>query len=126
MRGESFEDLECWQAAYRLKRRIWEEVAPHFPKEERFELKSQIIRAARSSTANIAEGWGRYHYLDSRKFYLNSRGSQAEILDHLLEARDCNYISPQLFDSLKADLNTSLRLLNGYIRYLNSKFENKG
>ncbi|WP_332913985.1 four helix bundle protein [Algoriphagus boritolerans] len=96
-KSDSFEELICWQKAYQLKRRIKEEVICKLPKYEQFELKSQILRASRSATANIAEGWGRFHYLDSNKFYYNSRGSLAEILDHLIEARDDKYISKDLF-----------------------------
>ncbi|SDC82583.1 four helix bundle protein [Algoriphagus faecimaris] len=121
MIGETFEDLKCWQSAYILKRRIRKEVISSFPKEERYELTSQLIRASRSSTANIAEGWGRFHFLESRKFYYNSRGSQAEVLDHLMEARDCEYISDELYESLRADVIASIKILNGYIRYLSSK-----
>ncbi|MDF2159394.1 four helix bundle protein [Algoriphagus sp. CAU 1675] len=126
MKGETFEDLKCWQSAYQLKRRIRNEVIPFLPKEERFELASQLIRASRSATANIAEGWGRFHYLESRKFYFNSRGSQAEMIDHLIEAKDCGYISLELFKSLTSTIEESIKILNGYIRYLNSKIETKG
>ncbi|MFC3415133.1 four helix bundle protein [Algoriphagus faecimaris] len=125
MMGETFEDLKCWQSAYSLKRRIRKEVIGLFPKEERYELTSQLIRASRSSTANIAEGWGRFHFLESRKFYYNSRGSQAEVLDHLMEARDCEYISDELYESLRADVIASIKILNGYIRYLSSKVKLK-
>lgn len=115
---DTFEDLKCWQSAYLLKNRIRVEVLPLIPEKEKFELKSQLLRAARSATANIAEGWGRFHFLDSRKFYFNSRGSLGEILDHLLEAKDCNYIPDSLYQSLKVDCITTLKILNGYIRYL--------
>ena len=121
MVGETFEDLKCWQSAFRLKQRIRKEVIPNFPKEERYELTSQLVRATRSSTANIAEGWGRFHFLESRKFYFNARGSQAEVLDHLMEAKDCSYISSELYKSLRADVIESIKILNGYIRYLTSK-----
>ena len=90
---DTFEDLKCWQAAYSLKNRIRNDVLPLIPDKEKYELKSQLLRSARSATANIAEGWGRFHFLDSRKFFFNSRGSLGEILDHLMEAKDCKYIS---------------------------------
>ena len=121
MIGETFEDLKCWQSAYRLKQRIREEVIPNFPKEERYELTSQLVRATRSATANISEGWGRFHFLESRKFYFNSRGSQAEVIDHLMEARDYGYISSELYNSIRANVIESIKILNGYIRYLTSK-----
>jgi four helix bundle protein len=118
---DTFEDLKCWQSAYFLKNRIRNEVLILIPEKEKYELKSQLLRAARSATANIAEGWGRFHFLDSRKFFFNSRGSLGEILDHLIEAKDCNYISQDLYRSIQEDCFTSLKILNGYIRYLTDK-----
>jgi four helix bundle protein len=120
---ETFEDLKCWQAAYGLKRRLWNEVIKAMPKQERFELYSQILRAARSATSNIAEGWGRFHFLDSRRFYYNSRGSLSEILDHLIEARDLEYISEESYQSLRLDTIRAIKILNGYIRYLKKEVE---
>jgi len=74
----NFEELHCWQSCYYLKTNVLKRL----PKNERFELYAQLLRAARSSTANIAEGWGRYHYKESIIFFRFARGSIAEILDH--------------------------------------------
>ena len=116
--GENFEKLECWQVCYELKEFIRREVLPKLPKTERFELYSQLLRASRSATANIAEGWGRYHYKENIKFLLNARGSVAEILDHSLEAHSWNYISDETLQQIRDKTNSCIRLLNGYIRYL--------
>lgn len=117
-RSETFENLKCWQLAYNLKRSIKNEVVINFPSNEKFELRSQIVRAARSATANIAEGWGRYHYLDSNKFYYNSRGSITEILDHIIEARDEEYISEEVYLKFRSMIIETLKVINGYIFYL--------
>ena len=82
--ANSFEDLERWKACNRLKSFIKEEVLVNLPKSEKFELHSQLLRASRSATANVAEGWGRFHYKENIKFLLNARRSFAECLDHLL------------------------------------------
>ena len=79
---KSFEDLECWQASRRLRIFVAKSIVPLLPKEERYGLASQILRSARSTTANIAEGYGRFHYLDNAKFCSNARGSCYETLDH--------------------------------------------
>ena len=117
-RSETFENLKCWQLAYELKKCIKKEVVINFPSNEKYELRSQIVRAARSSTANIAEGWGRFHYLDSNKFYYNARGSISEILDHIIEARDEGYISEEIYLKFRAMIIESLKVLNGFIFYL--------
>ena len=72
---KTFEDLECWKACRVLRIFVAKTVAPVLPKDEKFGLTNQILRAARSTTANIAEGYGRFHYLDNAKFCSNSRGS---------------------------------------------------
>lgn len=66
----NFEELHCWQACYNLKTYLKTNVLKKLPKIEKFELHAQILRAARSSTANIAEGWGRYHYKENINFYV--------------------------------------------------------
>lgn len=117
-RSETFENLKCWQLAYELKKRIKNEVVINFPSNEKYELRSQLVRAARSATANIAEGWGRFHYLDSNKFYYNSRGSISEILDHIIEARDEEYISEEVYLKVRSMIIETLKVLNGFIFYL--------
>ena len=91
--ANGFEDLECWQRCNELKSFLKENVLCKLPASERYELYSQILRASRSATANIAEGWGRYHYKENIKYLYNARGSVAEILDHALEAKSWNYIT---------------------------------
>ncbi|PZX49947.1 four helix bundle protein [Algoriphagus ratkowskyi] len=117
-RSYTFENLKCWQLAYELKKCIKKEVIIKFPSSEKYELRSQLVRASRSATANIAEGWGRFHYLDSNKFYYNSRGSISEILDHIIEARDEEYISHEVYLKFRAMIIESLKVLNGFIFYL--------
>ena len=62
------------------------------PESETFGLTPQTKRAALSVPANIAEGFGRYHYMDKAKFYLNARGSLYELKSHLLIAQDLGYL----------------------------------
>lgn len=52
-----FRDLEAWQKCRNIKVTIWK-VCKTFPVAEKFRLTDQMIRASRSSTANIAEGYG--------------------------------------------------------------------
>src|SRR3954466_14180840 len=88
---KSFEELDCWKKAGALRKRV-SLLAKSFPVDERFRLTDQIIRASRSVTANIAEGYGRYHFQENIQFCRHSRGSLNEVLDHLICAYDCGYI----------------------------------
>lgn len=121
--AENFEKLQCWQVCNELKVYIKSHVLPSLPKTERFELYSQLLRASRSATANIAEGWGRYHYKENIKFLLNARGSVAEILDHSIEARAWNYISNDTLQEIRLKIETCIKLINGYIKYLRNQGE---
>lgn len=119
--ANNFEELHCWQACRDLKLYLKNELLIHLPKEERFELFSQIRRASRSATANIAEGWGRYHFKENIKFLLNARGSVAELLDHALEAQSWNYIDDKQLLKIREQIEKSIRLINGYIRFLRNE-----
>ena len=114
----TFETLECWQAARDLRMLVKQEVADVLPKEEEFRLRSQILNAARSCTANIAEGYGRFHYADQLRFLRMSRGSQFEVLDHTITARDDGFIDISVVDAVREAVCKSVALTNGYARYL--------
>lgn len=119
--ADNFESLQCWQACNELKLYIKKEILLILPRTERFELYSQMLRASRSATANIAEGWGRYHYKENIKFLLNSRGSVAETLDHSLEAHSWEYISADVLLEIRRKTERCIQLINGYIRYLRKR-----
>jgi four helix bundle protein len=115
---KTFEDLECWKACRRLRLFVAKDVVPTLPKEERFGLTAQILDAARSTTANLAEGYGRYHYMDNAKFCSNSRGSCWEVLDHLITATDEELIPAEMLATGRDLVNTAVKLINGYMSYL--------
>jgi four helix bundle protein len=121
--AENFESLECWQRCNEFKIFLKENVLNKLPASERYELYSQILRASRSSTANIAEGWGRYHFKDNIRFLVNARGSVAEILDHGIEAKSWNYISDDTLNEIRKQTTRCLQVINGYIRYLRKSNE---
>ena len=91
---------------------------PTLPREEKYSLREQILKAARSTTANIAEGYGRFHYKDNAKFCSNSRGSCWEVLDHLITANEENLISADTLSEGRNLVNISVKLINGYMNYL--------
>jgi four helix bundle protein len=101
--------------AQRIRRGGW---LPTLPKAERYHLGTQILDAAGSTTANIAEGYGRFHYLDNAKFVSNARGSCWEVLDHLITADDEALIPSTLTAKGRELVNVAVKLLNGYMNYL--------
>ena len=122
--SKSFKDLEVWKKSRALRKEL-SKFAKTFPSEEKYKLTDQLIRASRSVTANIAEGYGRYHYQENIQFCRTSRGSLTEVQDHLTVAFDEGYIDEKTLDSLDAQAEECVRMLNGYINYLiKSKKEN--
>jgi four helix bundle protein len=116
----TFEDLEVYKKAREFRKRMYA-VARGLPDLEKYELGRQIRRASVSLTNNIAEGHGRYHYLDEIKFELQARGSLAELVDDLNVCNDEHYLSPTDVADLKKQAKEVQRLINGYIRFLRSR-----
>ncbi|HEY5919109.1 MAG TPA: four helix bundle protein [Chryseolinea sp.] len=114
---KTFEDLDCWKKITALRRTL-AELVKVFPAHEKYKLADQIIRAARSATSNIAEGYGRFHYQENIQYCRQTRGSLFELIEHLIVAKDEGYISNEKLISLKGDIESCLAVLNGYINYL--------
>ncbi len=123
MEYQNLDTLEVYQLACKFRKKVTK-LAGDFPKEEKFLLSAQVKDSVRSVTANIAEGYGRYYYQDSIKFYRISRGSLLETLDHLSSALDENYISEVVFNVLKQEQAILLKKLNSYIAYIRRLKEN--
>ncbi len=96
-------------------------VIKELPTEERYDLASQMRRAAVSCSANIAEGYGRFHYQENIQFCRISRGSMYETQDHLITCIDNEYISKELYDKIWELSLNAIKVLDGYIRYLKKK-----
>jgi four helix bundle protein len=118
MTTSGLERLNCWSKARELAVEIYREVVPLLPPEEKYNLASQIKRAAVSVPANIAVGYGRYYYQSNIQFCYNARGSLEELLSHLIITHDLKFISDELFQKLTSEANHLVLLLNGYIAYL--------
>src|ERR1035441_9924979 len=119
-RFQTFEDLEAYKAAreFRVAMYVASRKLPAF---EKFELASQIRRAAVSLTNNIAEGHGRFHYLDQIKFMLQARGSLQELIDDLNVCEDEEYVPSSEVAQRKQPGWHVLKLLNGYLRWLRER-----
>lgn len=114
----TFEDLACWQEARKLRVLVAREFVRCLPREERLRLADQLLRAARSATANIAEGYGRYHYKDNYRFCAQSRGSCYEVLDHLITAVDEGLLPESSLATGRLAVCSAVKVLNGYMAYL--------
>ena len=78
------DDLEVYQLARKLSAIGWQ-IYESLSWQDKKTMGDQFIRSTDSVGANVAEGYGRYHYLDKIRFYYHSRGSYLETKKHWLE-----------------------------------------
>ncbi len=117
---KSFEELKCWQLCRKVRIFI-SELVKSYPKEEKFNLIDNMKRAARSTTHNIAGGFGRFHYQENVQFCRISRGSLYELVDQLITSKDEGFINDKDYHEGRDLISNALALLNGYINYLSRK-----
>ena len=117
MNYKGYKELECYKEA-RVLRNFISELVKKFPVHEKFLLTAQIIDASRSVTTNMAEGYGRYTYTDTRNFFIISRGSLTETMEHLTTAFDEKYITEEELKTGELKCEMVFKLTNGYIGYL--------
>ena len=117
----SFEKLEVYQLARKFKIDI-KLMSNLFPKEEKFDLISQINRASASISANLAEGSGRSSNFDQAHFTNVSFSTGLETIDHLNTALDMKYINEEKYTELRIKLDSILNKLNALYKYqINNK-----
>jgi four helix bundle protein len=116
---QDFRNLRVWQKAHALTLAVYAESAK-LPKGIGWGLQSQLVRAATSIPANIAEGCGRAGDRDFRRFLRHSLGSACELEYHLLLARDLDFLSTRVHESLDGQVVEVKRMLAGLVRRLGS------
>ena len=120
MPGYSFEDLDVYKSAREFRTKIFVPIKK-LPPDEKYNLMSQMRRAATSLTNNIAEGHGRYHYQENIQFLRQARGSLEELIDDIIICLDESYPPEAELKALKAEGYDLLRRLNGYRAYLRNR-----
>ena len=120
-----FRDLIVWQKARGYRNECAALARKQFSPEEKYRLTDQLIRASRAVTAMIAEGHGRFHHKENIQSSRMARGEVSETIDHLIVALDEKYIDEAEFKRMEELAEELVRLLNGYIRYLQSQLDKK-
>jgi len=115
---QGLQRLEVWRRSKDFALRIYREVLPLLPSEEKWALNQQLRRSSVSISANIAEGYGRYYYQDNVRFCYNARGSLEETLSHIVFCHEMGYVPASLFQDLAGEGEEITRMINGYIAYL--------
>ncbi|MEK6529139.1 MAG: four helix bundle protein [Nitrospirota bacterium] len=121
---KNFEELDCWKVCREVRQYI-AEIVRKYPNDEKYRLVDDMLRAARSTTHNIAEGFGRFHYQENIQFCRISRGSLHELRDQIICSLDEGFISTKEYEKALELIARATTLLNGYINYLNKKTNSK-
>ena len=116
-----YKKIEVWKKAHVLYLHVKMNVSVKFPAQERFELTSQLNRAALSVPLNIAEGCGRFTDKDFAHFLDTSLGSINEAEYCCIVAQELGYISMEEFDQVAKLTGEVKGMLIGFIKFLRSE-----
>jgi four helix bundle protein len=122
---QGLKKLQVWVRGKDYAVRIYKQVLPLLPAEEKWNLEQQLRRSSLSISANIAEGYGRFYYQDNIRFCYNARGSLEETLSHLIFSFEVGFIPNALCKELEAEGEEIEKMLNGYIGFLKKSKQGK-
>jgi len=113
-------DLTSYKTAFSFANIVWDIVIKwdYFARDT---IGKQFVNAADSISANIAEGFGRYHKKDKVKFYYYSLGSVKECTDWLNKAKIRNLLPDELFLSLNDMIERLPREVHQLIKFTNER-----
>ena len=121
MSFNTLEDLEVYKRAFALSDAIWEEVGSWKEFFAKDTIGKQLVRAADSIDANIAEGYGRFHYKENKNFCYYSRGSLLETKGFIKKCKNRGLMEIEKADLLLNEIDQIHKMLNAYINYIGKK-----
>lgn len=113
----TLDNLEVYQLAEQLSDKIWWQVDgwDYFRKKT---VGAQLTTAADSISANIAEGYGRHYFLDSRTFYFYARGSALETKSWLGKCLRRKLIEEKECRQMLEEVEVIIAKLINYIKFV--------
>lgn len=114
------EDLDVYRLADEFSNTIWD-VVQLWDLFAKYSIGKQLVEAADSISANIAEGYGRYHYKENKSFCFYSRGSLLETKSWINKAAARKLISAGQHASFISTLETIYLKLNAYMKYIGQR-----
>lgn len=119
-----YKKLDVWKKAHTQYMFVKRDIAGKFPKEERFELTSQLLRASLSIPLNIVEGCGRYTDKDFAHFLDTSLGSANEVDYCCFAAFELKYITQEEYNIVNKLINETRAMLIGFLKFLRNNGNN--
>jgi four helix bundle protein len=114
------EDLQVYQLSMSLGDRIWD-IVIHWDYFAKDTVGKQLVKAADSVASNISEGFGRFHYKESKNFGYYARGSLYETKTWITKAYNRSLINDSDFNNFEEDIKVLGIKLNNYIRSIGQK-----
>ncbi|MDO5522849.1 MAG: four helix bundle protein [Bacteroidia bacterium] len=114
---QDFKKLKVWEKAHQLTLNVYR-VSQNFPKEETYNLTSQLRRSSTSVELNIVEGCGRQTVPDFKHFLVMAVGSANEVENCLILASDLNYIDSNAFKMIQEQAEEVRKMLFSLINKL--------
>lgn len=115
-----YTDLDVWKESRKLVSQVYL-LSKSFPKEELYGLTNQLRRSVVSVPSNIAEGCGRQSSKETIHFLFIARGSLYEVETQLFLSKDLEYIDKEQLKNVLEQVNSCMKLLNGFINYYRKK-----
>jgi four helix bundle protein len=112
----NYKNYQVWNEAHELTMLIYMQIAADFPPDEKFELKSQLKRAAYSIPFNIVEGCGRYSDKEFSRFLDMSLGSAHELEYCTLLGKDLKFIEEEKYIMINKKINVIKAMLINLIK----------
>jgi len=114
---KDIKELKVYIKALKFSNMIWD-ICNKWDKFAKYSVGIQLVKAADSISANIAEGYGRYHFKENLHFCYIARGSMEESFDWLRKSNTRNLLNEQQKDEIDDFVKTFPKELNGYIKYI--------
>jgi four helix bundle protein len=116
---KDFREIVAWRYARDLKIRV--DVFLERPNvRSKYKLYDQLHDAVRSAPRNIAEGFGKFGNKEFARYARIAKGSEIEVLNHLLDLRDQRFISEDELMLSEHAARKALKAVVGLIRHLES------
>lgn len=116
-----YKKLDVWKKSHELYMFIKKNIAIRFPKEEKYELTSQLQRAALSVPLNIVEGCGRVTDKDFAHFLDTALGSVNEVDYCAFAAFQLSYITEEEYNNVNKLVNETRAMLIGFLKFLRTE-----
>ncbi len=117
MDNYTLETLDVYKAAETFSDKLWD-IAETWDWYKKDTIGKQMTRAADSISANIAEGYGRYYYKESKQFYFYARGSIQETKSWLSKCLRRKIVDADYCGTLLNDAEKIMAMLNAYIKFV--------